>query len=257
VPLSPADRNEISAALPVARKRTFDMTLGGETIWVKRPRRGPGYTMYALQAGAASLTGLPLFWPPRVSLGPAGLQAEAHRLGRLARRGWPVPAVIDVSEEWLALRHNGPSVGSLMRNLPVAERARMLRALLAFLQSLHAEGGWHGASQPRNFTRLGDGFGLIDFEDDLEPSMPLALRQARDVALFVMSASRAVGGDVDLVRGMLEEAHARAPAEVDAALRAMAVKLVRLYRLTGAIAERAGPDPRSVAALAKAYRTLL
>lgn len=235
-------------------RRTFRLLLSGEPVWIKRPRRGPGYIMYGLQMATAALLGVPLLYPPRVSRGTAGLQAEARRLARLARKGWPVPSVLDVSERWLAVGDNGQSLGQLLRGLAPPQRTVMLRDALQFLQALHAQGGWHGASQVRNFTRVGQGFGLIDFEDDLEPSMPLARRQARDILLFVMSAARFAKDEPGLIERLLADAHGSATPQVDAELRSLAPKLVWLRWLLGPLASWTGPEGRAIAALGEAYR---
>jgi hypothetical protein len=250
-------REEIDSVLPHTRQRTFKLPFQGEVLWVKKPRRGPGYTMYGLQAAAALVTRVPILWPPRVSRGPEGLQREAARLGTLARKGWPVPEVVDLSQRWLVLRDNGRSIVPTLRGLPAEGRLALLRRLLQFLQTLHADGGWHGASQPRNFTQLGDAFGLIDFEDDVEPSMSLPMRQARDIAIFAMSAARFSDRDGRLIDTLLADAHGRASADVDAVLRSLARRLARLQHIADAIPAWAGPDPRAVAVLAGAYKRFL
>jgi len=251
-----ARQDDIDAALRTIPQRTFRLLLRGEPVWIKRPRLRPGYIKYGLQTTTASMLGVPLLYPPRVCRGAAGLQAEARRLARLARKGWPVPSVLDVSERWLALRDNGRSVAQVLRELPPAKRTDMLRSALQFLQALHAEDGWHGAGQVRNFTRVGQGFGLIDFEDDLEPSMPLARRQARDILLFVMSAARFAKGEPTVIEALLADAHGRASPQVDAELRSLAPKLVWLRRLMGPLAPWTGPEGRAIAALGEAYRYL-
>jgi hypothetical protein len=129
----------------------------------------------------------------------------------------------------------------------------MLAAALEFLQSLHAEGGWHGAGQVRNFTLVGQDFGLIDFEDDVEPSMPLARRQARDILLFLTSAARFAKGEPWMLQALLAAAHRRASPQVTFELWAVAPKLVGLRRLMGPLAPWTGPDGRAIAALAEAY----
>ena len=68
---------QVEAALGASRGRIVKLTSDGETVWVKRPRRGPGYTLYGLHFGAAPLLGICLFRPPRVSRGSSGLAAEA------------------------------------------------------------------------------------------------------------------------------------------------------------------------------------
>jgi hypothetical protein len=251
-----AQQHDIDLALRAMPKRTFRLTLGGEPVWIKRPRRGPGYTMYGLQTVVAALLAVPLLQPPRVSRGAAGLLGEARRLARLARKGWPVPSVIDVSDRWLVLRDNGSSLAQVLRGLPAVLRADMLGAALEFQQSLHAEGGWHGAGQVRNFTVVGRGFGLVDFEDDVEPSMPLARRQARDILLFLTSAARFAKGEPWMMEALLAAAHRQASPQVASELWALAPKLVGLRRLLGPLALWTGPDGRAIAALAEAYRNL-
>jgi hypothetical protein len=248
---------EIDSVLPHTRQRTFKLPFQGEILWIKKPRRGPGFTMYGLQAAAAAATRVPILWPPRVSRGPEGLHREAERLRHLARKGWPVPQVVALSERWLALRDNGRSIAPTLRTLSAEGRLDLLRRLLEFLQALHADGGWHGASQPRNFTQIGNRFGLVDFEDDLEPSMPLPVRQARDIAIFAMSAARFSDRDGRLMEALLADAHRRASPDVDAVLTALARRLARLHRLAQAVPAWAGPDPRAVAVLAGAYRRFL
>ena len=164
---------QVEAALDVSRGRITKLTSAGATVWVKGPRRGPGYSLYGLHLGAAALFGICLFRPPKVSRGPSGLAAEARRLAHLRGKGWPVPRVLGITQRWLALSDNGPSLGDVVVGLDVGERSRMLRAALQFLQTLHDAQGWHGAAQLRNLTCLQDGFGAIDFEDDVEPAMPL------------------------------------------------------------------------------------
>lgn len=250
-------REEIASVLPHTRQRTFKLPFHGEVLWVKKPRRGPGYTMYGLQAAAAVVTRVPILWPPRVSRGPVGLEREAERLGTLARKGWPVPEVVDVCDRWLVLRDNGRSIAPMLRSLPAEARLSLLRRLLEFLQALHADGGWHGASQPRNFTQIGDGFGLIDFEDDVEPSMSLPMRQARDIAIFAMSAARFSDRDGKLMETLLADAHGRASADVEPVLQSLGRTLARLHRVAAAIPAWVGPDPRAVAVLAGAYKRFL
>ena len=250
-------REEIDSVLPHTRQRTFKLPFQGETLWVKKPRRGPGYTMYGLQAAASTLTRTPILWPPRVSRGAYGLQREADRLGTLARKGWPVPAVVALSERWLVLRDNGQSIAPILRGLPPEGRLALLQRILEFLQALHAGGGWHGAAQPRNFTQLGDRLGLIDFEDDVEPSMSLSARQARDIAILAMSAARFSDPDGKLMETLLADAHGRASADVEAILDTLGRQLARLHRVADAIPAWVGRDTRALAVLAGAYKRFL
>jgi hypothetical protein len=245
---------QIEAALDASRGRIVKLTSTGQTVWVKRPRRGPGYILYGLHLGAAALLGIRLFRPPKVSRGSSGLAAEVKRLAHLQDRGWPVPRVLGITPRWLALTDNGPSLSDVAAGLEVQERSRMLRAALEFLQTLHSDQGWHGAAQLRNITRLQDGFGAIDFEDDVEPAMPLESRQARDIYLFLVSAARFADRDAALVPHLLEDALGRASGPIGAELRSVGAKLVRAQRVLGWISPYLGRDGPALSAIARAFR---
>jgi hypothetical protein len=212
--------------------------------------------MFGLQAGAAALLRMPVLKPPAVSRYSAGLRAEARRLTRLRGKGWPVPQVVDISNRWLALADNGKSLAPTLMQLPPAQRPSLLREALTYLQTLHTQGGWHGAAQVRNFTERENGFGLIDFEDDVEPSMPLPVRQARDVLLFTMSVPRYVNHDGSVLGTLIADALGRAQAPVVAELLATSAKLVRARRLIGPLTAWTGPEGRSLAMIARAFETL-
>jgi hypothetical protein len=212
--------------------------------------------MFVLQTGAAALLSLPPLKPPAVSRYAAGLHAEARRLARLRRKGWPVPDVVDINDRWLAMRDNGESLATILMRLPPHQRVKMLREALAYLQSLHGEGGWHGAAQVRNFTRREAGFGLVDFEDDLEPAMELPVRQTRDLLLFAMSAARYTGHDSAAVGVLIADALSRAHTPVVAELLATSAKLIRARRLVGPLTAWTGPEGRSLALIAQAFESI-
>jgi hypothetical protein len=246
---------QVEAALSASRRRIIKLTFAGKPVWVKRPRRGPGYMLYGLHFGAAELLGIRLFRPPKVSRGASGLAAEARRLAHLQGKGWPVPRVLAITPRWLALSDNGPSLSDVVAGLGVPERSRTLRAALAFLQDLHAAHGWHGAAQMRNLTCLQDGFGGIDFEDDVEPAMPLESRQARDIYLFLVSAARYADRDASLVPHLLEDALHRASAPVCNEMTSVGAKLMRAERVLGWSAPYLGRDGPALAAIARAFRS--
>jgi hypothetical protein len=246
---------QVEAALATSRRRILNLTFAGQPVWVKRPRRGPGYTLYGLHFAAAELLGIRLFRPPKVSRGASGLAAEARRLAHLQSKAWPVPRVLAITPRWLALSDNGPCLSDVVAELGVPERSRTLRGALEFLQTLHAAHGWHGAAQMRNLTCLQDGFGAVDFEDDVEPVMPLESRQARDVYLFLISAARYADCDASLVPHLLEDALGRASAPVCDELSSVGAKLMRAERVLGWSAPYLGRDGPALAAIARAFRS--
>jgi hypothetical protein len=170
----------------------------------------------------------------------------------LAGKGWAVPRVLGVDDRWLALSDNGGSLAAVVRQAPAEQRLQLLRSALAYLQSLHGMGGWHGAAQVRNLTVRQEDFGLLDFEDDLEPSMPLAVRQTRDLLLFLMSSTRFESDDARLVPTLIADARSRAAPAVNAEFGVVTSTLVRARPMLGAIARMSGPDGRSLDCIARA-----
>jgi len=210
--------------------------------------------MYALQSTAATLLAMPILHPPRVSRGAAGLTAEARRLQRLKLRGWPVPDVVDVTDRWLAITDLGVSLQGIVCALSPSERSKVLRDGLKFMQDLHREGGWHGGARLGNVTLGASSYGFIDLEDDIEPSMPLALRQTRDVLLFIIGSARYAADDASLVPSLISDAHRSALPAVAAELGAVGVKLARATRLSGGLLQRLGREGLAFARIGEAYR---
>jgi hypothetical protein len=83
------------------------------------------------------------------------------------------------------------------------------------------------------------------------------MRQARDIAIFAMSAARFSDPDGKLMEALLADAHQRASGEVEAILDALGRRLARLHRIADAIPAWVGRDPRAVAVLAGAYKRFL
>lgn len=246
--LSSQERATIAEALAREHDRTFGIALQTRRVWIKRARSRPNPVLHALHGAAAALLALPVLRPPRVVPGADGLADEARRLRRLARDGWPVPEVVDADAHRLVLADNGVSVADRLPALDPAARAAMLRAAMAALLRLHAAGAWHAAGQVRNFTVRADGIGYIDFEDDIETAMDLPARQARDVALFLMSAARYLPSVAVLVVQARAGMSAAARVELDRVTsRAAPVRM-----LLEPLEPRLGRDGRQLVALLRA-----
>ncbi|MBM3521848.1 MAG: hypothetical protein FJX57_02730 [Alphaproteobacteria bacterium] len=246
--LSAQERATIDEALTRERDRTFGVALPSRRVWIKRGRSGPNPVVHALHRAVAVLLVLPVLRPPRVVAGAAGLLDEARRLRRLARDGWPVPEVADVDSRRLVLADNGDSVADRLPGLDPAERATLLREAMAALLRLHAARAWHAAGQVRNFTIRAEGIGFIDFEDDIESAMDLPARQARDVALFLMSAARYQPSVAVLAAQARTGMSDAARTELDRVTRRAAPVRLLLERL----APRLGRDGRQLLALLRA-----
>ena len=248
--LSEADLARVAAALQASPDRVLPVEGEAGRMWVKRPRRGPGHVHHALAALGAAFAGQPMLKPAAVSLGAAGLAAEARRLARLARSGWKVPAVLDLDATRLVLADNGVPLGHALGAEPErASRRRLLDAPLALLAALHAAGRWHGAAQVRNFTRRADGIGMIDFEDEVETVMSLADRQGRDLVLFLLSAARYLDADAAAITELARATRSAAPAESWARVERLERRVAPLHRALRPFAHRLGRDGVGLVAL--------
>ena len=86
--------------------------------------------------------------------------------------------------------------------------------------------------------------------------MPLELRQARDIYLFLVSAARYSSSDATLIPLLLVDALQRASAEVAAEVRSVGAKLVRAQRVLGWIAPYLGRDGPALSEIALAFQRL-
>jgi tRNA A-37 threonylcarbamoyl transferase component Bud32 len=244
----------VETAIRSHRDRTFSITIDGRKLWIKQPRDWPTPLWCTLHHAAASLLGLRLFRPAAVSLGAAGLREEARRLRALRARSWPVPEVVEVCDEWLVLTDNGETLAArLPRSQSDGDRLDLLAGALAFLQALHAGGGWHGAAQVRNICLGENGFGLIDFEDDIEAAMPLASRQARDVLQLVLSGARYFSDSSSTITDLLARAYQGADRDVRAELASVGRIFKVARKVLHPVRSRVGRDGKAIYAVASAY----
>lgn len=174
-----------------ARDRVFSLTYGGRKYWVKTAGQPRLRSSVLLQRCLAIIAGLPLLRPPRMPGGALGLATEAAAIRDLETAGFPVPAVVACSGQWLVLGDAGEALEPrLNATADAGARWAMIGHAGALLARLHAAGHWHGGAQIRNFSWSEDAPGLLDFEDHDLQDMPLADRQARDLLLFLYSLTR-------------------------------------------------------------------
>jgi hypothetical protein len=161
---------------------------------------------------------------------------------------------VDVCDEWLVLTDSGETLAARLPRLQSdADRFEMLAAALAFLQFLHARGGWHGAAQVRNICLRENGFGLIDFEDDIEAAMPLASRQARDVLQLILSGARYFADSRSTITDLLARAYQNADRDVRAELASVSRIFNIARRVLHPVRSHVGRDGKAIYAAASAY----
>jgi tRNA A-37 threonylcarbamoyl transferase component Bud32 len=146
-----------------------------------------------------------------------------------------VPEVLHDGDDALMLSDCGePLAARLRRQADPAAREGLLAAAIRALADLHRLGLCHGRPFIKDMTIRDGVIHLLDFEEDPLRLMPLAKAQARDVWLFLQSASRFTGDDPDMLVRVLA---AWDPPE-STSVRAELARFARLLRPLRILAQR-------------------
>jgi tRNA A-37 threonylcarbamoyl transferase component Bud32 len=255
----PALHDLVRSLRGTARTRVFSVTYGGRKLWVKTAGAPRLRSAVLLQKAVAALFALPILKPAVVRSGALGLAAEAAAIRRLAAAGFPVPAVLACTGQWLVLSDAGAALETELNHSSDADaRWTMIAAAGALLTRLHEAGLWHGGAQIRNFSWLQDAPGLLDLEDHDLPGMALAEKQARDLLLFLYSLIRY---DRDMapprLPGLAQQMIAQATPDARDHLRRLRRRMAWLLALARWLAPYAGRDVRQAAAADAALRAAL
>ena len=139
----------------------------------------------------AHFVGVPVPWAAaRQTDGRILLAYEHERLLALAAAGERVPPVLAFDGDSLVSGDIGTTLDHCLHRSPEVERLPLMCAAAADLASFHARGQWHGGAQTRNITWDGQHFARLDFEECLQPGMPLATVQIYDALQLVLSLAR-------------------------------------------------------------------
>ena len=139
----------------------------------------------------AHFVGVPVPWSAaRQTDGRALLAYEHQRLLALATAGERVPPVLAFDGFSLVTGDIGTTLDHWLHTHPDADHLQMMQAAAADLAAFHARGQWHGGAQTRNITWDGTQFARLDFEEQLQPGMPLATVQLYDALQLVFSLAR-------------------------------------------------------------------
>lgn len=245
--ISDADVALLLAGLADMSRRVQRVELSRRTVWIKR------YGTEGVIVWQRLYAPLTRFLPAAFRLAPRRspaemIRQEESRIARFAEKGFPVPQVLYGSGTALILSDTSPSVQNRLKALkdvdPEAHEALLVESA-AQLGRLHAAGLCHGRPHPRDMTVVDGEIGFIDFEEEPEAVMPLAVAQARDLwVLFFQLATRATQGERTLARAHAAWA-AQAPAAARTELRALirfAARFLPFARLIGRV--RMGSDLR-------------
>lgn len=186
----------------------------------------------------AHLVRVPAPWAAARQTNGRDLLAYEHgRLLALAAVGERVPPVLDFDGHRLVTGDIGTTLDHWLHRTPDDEKLALMQAAAADLAAFHARGQWHGGAQARNITWDEQYFARLDFEERLQPGMPLATVQLYDALQLVLSLTPylQIQGP-QAVRAVLS-AYADAPAaqgqvpDLRAFLRPLVPRLQRVLRL--------------------------
>ena len=139
----------------------------------------------------AHFVGVPVPWRAvRQTDGAALLAYEHGRLLALAQAGERVPPVLAFDGHSMVTGHIGTTLDHWLHTHPESDHLPLMCAAAADLAAFHARGQWHGGAQTRNMTWDGAHFARLDFEERLQPGMPLATVQIYDALQLVLSLAR-------------------------------------------------------------------
>lgn len=171
--------------------RTIRGEIDGRVLWIKQTVPPKARIWHRLQKALAAIFAKPIL-RGTVSEGRAeNLRAEADRLRLFKERGFHVPEVLAVYDEFMVLVDAGPQLrASLDETKDLAVREQTLLTAIRALADLHTAGLAHGRPYMRDMTWDGRTIGFLDLEEDPVKVMPLAAAQARDVWIFLSAASR-------------------------------------------------------------------
>lgn len=162
------------------------------TFWTKTADRPLRSVSKSLGIGLfAHFAGVAVPWRSvRQVNGSVLLAFEHERLQALAAAGERVPPVLGFDGYTLETGDIGPTLDPVLQRTPEAERLALMCAASADLAAFHARGQWHGGAQARNLTWDGQHFARLDFEERLQPGLPLATVQVYDLLQLVLSLTR-------------------------------------------------------------------
>ncbi len=194
-----------------ARSVPFDWD--GARYWIKISLSSQKNNWHRLQNLFAGLTRTQILRSTISSSGQIGLDEEAARLERVAKRGVCVPCVIARKPGWVLLSDIGPCLFDVVNQ--TEDKTALLVLAVESLANLHQKGGWHGTGQLRDMIHCTDGkIGFIDFEEGVGEVMAREAAQARDVLRFLISIVRFDDGTGKLLEQVLSAYREKGPAEV-------------------------------------------
>lgn len=199
-PASPPDYAQFLAhhlqlqQFPIASYR-----IGGEQVWIKRA--GATHSQWPLRAlgAVATVLGLQALRPVPNRGGRQAIATEVRRMRELAAHGLRVPQVLAAAPDGFMMRHLGlagreaPSLANAMQAaLPAGPQAvlDLWRQGVEAIAHVHAQQQCLSQAFARNMVLCPDGaLAYVDFEDDPQAALPLAVCHVRDMLCYAHSTA--------------------------------------------------------------------
>lgn len=182
-------------------RRIASATVDGQRVWIKRyDAVNRGFAKWA--HAAAPIPALHPFLRSSPWLTPSEqAQRELRKAAAFSKAGFSTPTIFYVRDAVLVSGHCEPLAAHrlvMLADDPAAHDALLLQCMEA-LGCAHAAGLCHGRPHPRDmFLDVEGEVGFLDFEEEPEAAMPLAVAQARDAWLLMQQIAGAAltpGGD--------------------------------------------------------------
>ncbi|WP_244480273.1 serine/threonine protein phosphatase [Rhizobium sp. Root1220] len=179
------------AALVSGSGRVERVALSGGVVWIKRYGTERA-RLIGLKRAAAALFNAPFIRPSPAVENEGMARREVRRIQQFAAKDVPAPRVVYSSGSAVVLTDVGGTVREWLDALPeddaVSYDGMLVRCTTA-VGRLHAKGLAHGRPYTRDMFLKDGQIGFMDFEEEPEAVMPLAVAQARDIWLLFMQVA--------------------------------------------------------------------
>ncbi|MGB3386407.1 MAG: serine/threonine protein phosphatase [Pseudaminobacter sp.] len=173
------------------RVRVSRASIDGRTLWIKR------YDVEAQPLAKRAHAALSPLLPPYLRSSPpvnsqGAIDREIRKIAAFRADGFPVADIVFRNETVLVFSDAAEiaqqRLGRL-RGVDEAAHDELLVGAASALARVHLAGLCHGRPHPRDMFVRDAEWGFIDFEEEPEAVMPLALAQARDIWLLFLQIS--------------------------------------------------------------------
>ena len=186
--LNPTQIDIIKQAIAQTERRVFVADVEGTKMIIKRHEPARGYHRYVLLKGVSKIFNLPALAPVPAPGGAAAQAIEIQRLATLRNAGVPVPELLHVEPDWIAISYEGQY--SIGRTIEKGDKPSVYwEQGLAAILDVHQKGQNLSQVFIRNAMWHDNRVVFIDFEDDPAASIGLANAQTRDWLFYLYSSA--------------------------------------------------------------------